>query len=270
MKKFTLFFLLALLLNITNAQNLYLNEFLASNDANYYDSTTGKYPDWIEIYNSDNLPIDIGGMYITDDLSNLTIWQIPTTYPDSTTIPANGFIVLFADKIPVAGVLHVNIKLSGDGEQIGLTASDGTTIIDSVSFGPQETDISMGRIPNGVGDWVTLPSTSMGLGNEYLDVDENQNPAEYFLSQNYPNPFNPSTEISYYLPKSDFVTIKVHDVLGKEIAVLVNQIQNAGNHRVNFNAKNLTSGVYFYVFQSSNIDKPGQVFSETKKMVLIK
>ncbi len=270
MKKFTLLFVLALLVNITNAQNLYLNEFLASNDANYYDSTTGDYPDWIEIYNAGDVPINIGGMYITDDLSDLTTWQIPTTYPDSTTIPAGGFLVLFADKIPEAGVLHVNIKLSGNGEQIGLTASDGTTIIDSVSFGAQEADISMGRIPDGIGDWVTLPSTSMGYENEFADVEENQNPAEYFLSQNYPNPFNPSTEISYYLPKTDFVTIKVYDILGKEIAVLVNQIQNAGNHKVNFNAKNLTSGVYFYNFQSSDFDKSGQVFSETKKMILIK
>ncbi len=104
-------------------------------------------------------------MYITDDLLDLTLWQIPTTSPDSTTIPAGGFLVLFADKIPEAGVLHVNIKLSGSGEQIGLVAPNGTSIIDSLTFGAQAADTSYGRNPDGSDNWQLFPTPTLGASN---------------------------------------------------------------------------------------------------------
>ncbi len=144
---------------------LYINEFMASNDTTYLDPTTNDYPDWIEIYNPNSTPIDIGGYYITDGLDDLTTWQIPTTAPDSTTIPAGGFLLLLADKKPEAGVLHVNIKLSGSGEQIGLTAPNGTTIIDSLTFGQQTTDVSEGREPDGSDNWVFFTNPTPGASN---------------------------------------------------------------------------------------------------------
>ncbi len=144
---------------------LFINEFLASNDSQYLDPVTNDYPDWIEIYNPNSEPVDIGGMYITDDLLDLTLWQIPTTSPDSTTIPAGGFLVLFADKIPEAGVLHVNIKLSGSGEQIGLVAPNGTSIIDSLTFGAQAADTSYGRNPDGSDNWQLFPTPTLGASN---------------------------------------------------------------------------------------------------------
>lgn len=85
----------------------------------------------------------------------------------------------------------------------------------------------------------------------------------FSLSQNYPNPFNPSTKINYQLPVTGFVNIKVFDITGKEIATLINQQQNPGNHTVTFNAGNLSSGIYFYKIQSEK-------FFETKKMTLVK
>ncbi len=144
---------------------LYINEFMASNDSTYFDPTTNDYPDWIEIYNPNSTPIDIGGYYITDGLNDLTHWQIPTTAPDSTTIPAGGFLLLLADKKPEAGVLHVNIKLSGSGEQIGLTAPNGTSIIDSLTFGAQTADISEGREPDGSDNWVFFNNPTPGSSN---------------------------------------------------------------------------------------------------------
>ncbi len=144
---------------------LYINEFMASNDSTYFDPTTNDYPDWIEIYNPNSTPIDIGGYYITDGLDDLTHWQIPTTAPDSTTIPAGGFLLLLADKKPEAGVLHVNIKLSGSGEQIGLTAPNGTSIIDSLTFGEQTADVSKGREPDGSDNWVFFNIPTPGASN---------------------------------------------------------------------------------------------------------
>ncbi len=147
------------------APTLYINEFMASNDANYYDPVTNDYPDWIEIYNPSSKPVDIGGMYITDDLTDLTAWQIPTTKPDSTTIAAGGFILLLADKKPEAGILHVNLKLSGKGEQIGLIAPNGTTIIDSLTYTKQIADTSYGRFPDGSDNWQQFPNPTPGASN---------------------------------------------------------------------------------------------------------
>ncbi len=144
---------------------LYINEFVASNDTSYYDPTTDDYPDWIEIYNAGTKAVDIGGYYITDDLGDLTHWQIPTGKADSTTIPAKGFLVLLADKKPEAGVLHVNIKLSSGGEQIGLTAPNGTTVIDSLTFGKQTTDVSQGRLPDGSDNWEFFTNPTPGESN---------------------------------------------------------------------------------------------------------
>ncbi len=93
--------------------------------------------------------------------------------------------------------------------------------------------------------------------------DNNQTPTSFSLSQNYPNPFNPSTEIKYSIPNSGFVTLKVYNMLGQEVASLVNQEQKSGNYTVNFNASQLASGVYMYKLQSGN-------FSLTKKMMLLK
>ena len=95
-------------------------------------------------------------------------------------------------------------------------------------------------------------------------------PIEYKLSQNYPNPFNPSTTIKYSIPvvetlraTSLHVTLKVYDILGKEVATLVNESRSAGNYKVEFDASKLTSGTYFYRLVSDN-------FSQTKKILLLK
>lgn len=89
-------------------------------------------------------------------------------------------------------------------------------------------------------------------------------PNEFALFQNYPNPFNPRTMISYSLPQAGIVTLKVYDVMGREMIVLVhNERKAAGNHEVSFDATNLPSGVYFYKLQTES-------FVETKRMLLIK
>ncbi len=102
----------------------------------------------------------------------------------------------------------------------------------------------------------TLPTTS-------IHPEKNFVPTEYSISQNYPNPFNPSTLINYQLPISSYVTLKVYDMLGKEVATLVNGEKKVGVYEVNFDGSQLSGGIYFYRLTAGK-------FSEIKKMVLVK
>jgi len=93
--------------------------------------------------------------------------------------------------------------------------------------------------------------------------DKNEISDNYLLSQNYPNPFNPATSIKYTLPEEQFVSVKIFNILGREVATLVSENKPAGNYEVNFDARNLSSGVYFYQLRAGN-------FLSTKKMILMK
>ena len=120
---------------------------------------------------------------------------------------------------------------------------------------------------NGRGD------ASITLTNVPLPVDENPyySPAEFDLGQNFPNPFNPNTIIGYQLSVSSNVTLKVYDVLGNEIATLVNEKKPAGTYEVTFDASGFPSGVYLYRLQARNSSTSwGQSFVETRKMLLMK
>ncbi|MCW9064675.1 MAG: T9SS type A sorting domain-containing protein, partial [Ignavibacteriaceae bacterium] len=88
-------------------------------------------------------------------------------------------------------------------------------------------------------------------------------PLEYSLEQNYPNPFNPSTTIKYSIPEDGFVKLAVYNMLGEEVALIVNTIQKAGRYQLNYNANQLSSGVYVYRIEAAN-------FTSSKKLVLMK
>ena len=100
-------------------------------------------------------------------------------------------------------------------------------------------------------------------------------PADYVLAQNYPNPFNPATTIEYSIPERTDVKLTVVNLVGEEVAVLVNQTMDAGNYKVQFNShsgevRNLPSGVYFYRLQVYLANGGAGSFVETKKMILLK
>ncbi|MBK8552611.1 MAG: T9SS type A sorting domain-containing protein [Ignavibacteria bacterium] len=95
-------------------------------------------------------------------------------------------------------------------------------------------------------------------------------PVNFSLNQNFPNPFNPKTNISYQLGKPSFVTITIYDILGNEMAVLVNGIQRDGSYNIEFNSGNLASGTYFYYFQAMDTEQINVLYENTGKMILIK
>jgi hypothetical protein len=88
-------------------------------------------------------------------------------------------------------------------------------------------------------------------------------PSYYKLEQNFPNPFNPTTNIRYSIVKTTQVTLKVYDILGRQIQTLINTVQTPGQYTITFNAQDLASGIYFYQLNAGS-------FSSTKKLILLK
>ncbi|MFK7934654.1 MAG: chitobiase/beta-hexosaminidase C-terminal domain-containing protein, partial [Saprospiraceae bacterium] len=150
--------------HLSHAQTLAVNEFMASNGSTIADEF-GDFDDWVEIYNFGSQPINIGGLYLSDDLLEPNKWQIPTTNPTLTTIPADGFLIVWFDGEPTQGELHVDAKLSGGGENVIITAANGSTIIDSYTYGEQLTDVSEGRSPDGIGDFAFYFEPTPGAPN---------------------------------------------------------------------------------------------------------
>jgi probable HAF family extracellular repeat protein len=129
---------------------------------------------------------------------------------------------------------------------------------DSLSTAPVKILIDSGN-DGTIDDSIFVFNEATDLENQgYLGI-----PKEYNLSQNYPNPFNPVTRIRYSIPQTSFVTIKVYDILGSEVATLINEEKPAGNYEVEFQAESLPSGVYLYKLQTGS-------FVATKKMLLLK
>jgi len=114
---------------------------------------------------------------------------------------------------------------------------------------------------SGVGG-VCYATSEVGTGIE--NFNDGKISTSFYLAQNYPNPFNPTTRISYLLPSSEFVNLRVYDITGREIQTLVSEVQAAGTYSINFNANELTAGIYFYRLQI------GDKFTETKKMILLR
>ncbi len=114
------------------------------------------------------------------------------------------------------------------------------------------------------GNYKLIPRTDADFVNYVSDVEDDiKTVYEYKLVQNYPNPFNPSTKINFSLQKEGLVTLKIYNILGQEVATLLNDFRTAGSHSISFDASRLSSGIYLY-----KIDSNG--FTQTKKMMLIK
>lgn len=248
-----------------------------------YARGTSADPDWTEIYNASSSDVDISKYKIYDS-GGLAGSREKKEFPDGTVIPSKGFFVIVTDDTTASG-----FGLASGGETVWLENSSGTAI-DSVTFLNHTATQSYGRTPDG-GNWQLLNTITRGTANSSATgiQDESLNSKDFILYQNYPNPFNPSTIIRYYIPSSNLsgvndvvkVSLKVFDMLGKEIATLVNEERQAGSYSVTFDAANInqnttnhlpngvsakggyTSGVYFYRLQAGN-------FVDTKKFLLLK
>jgi hypothetical protein len=160
---------------------VFINEWMAQNNNILTDPADGQYEDWFELYNAGTNAIDLAGYFLTDVLTNKTKFQITTNM--AHVIPPGGFLLVWADneagQNTVLGVprpdLHVNFALSVGGEEIGLFAPDGTPI-DTVTFGLQPADISLGRYPDGASQLYFMPGTATPRTANQIAQSENTAP----------------------------------------------------------------------------------------------
>ena len=136
--------------------------------------------------------------------------------------------------------------LTKTGKSVNISLADGVTSNSGI--------VSVSSVSWTTGDGTTLPTSVEEISGL---------PSNYELYQNYPNPFNPTTRIQFSIPSAELVSLKVYDALGKEATNLVNENLPAGSYSVDFNASDLSSGIYFYKLSTNN-------FVKIKKMMLIK
>jgi aminopeptidase N len=211
-------------------------DFQAIAESVYGQSLNYFFQEWIYGENEPTYTVGWDESFVSGDIYNvtITIYQAVNSNPSFFTMPV---------QIKINTSLgDTTVTLFNDA-QIQTYQFDVVGDPQSIVFDP--------------GNWILKNNTVV---TEVEDVVQHFN---YSLQQNYPNPFNPSTTIEYSIPQSGLVTLKVFNVLGKEVATLVNGQNDAGNHTVEFNASALNSGVYFYKIESGN-------FVETKKMILLK
>ena len=191
---------------------VFINEFLASNNSSITDEY-GEYDDWIELYNPNIDTVDIGGLYITDDLSIPQKHQI-TANTNATKIPPFGYLLLWADGMPTQGPLHLNFKLSGTGEVIGIYDTT-LTVIDSIVFGVQSDNVSFGRFPDGNSFWRFFGTPTPGATNSVLSINDCKTDKTISI---FPNPvcgdfINLSNEVK---------SIQIYNYLGQIVYSLEN------------------------------------------------
>ncbi len=140
-----------------------INEFMADNDTTIQDPDGTGFPDWVELHNTSDSAVDLSGYFLTDNLQDTTKFEIPS----GVSIPANGYLLFWADNDTDQGPTHTNFKLSKSGEEIGLYAPTalGNGVADSYVFGEQSSDVSEGRSCDGGDDWVFMSSPTPGTSN---------------------------------------------------------------------------------------------------------
>ncbi len=194
------------------------------------------------------------GVFLSTD--NGTSWTAAGLTNANVSALAISGTNIFAGTI-YTGVSNGGIFLSTDNGTSWRAVNTGLTNTNISSLAVSETDLYAGT--NGSGTWRRPLSDMITAVKE----SKNEIPTTYSLSQNYPNPFNPSTTISFALPSRSFVSLKVFDILGRELSTIVSGELQAGTYNRQWNAANMSSGVYFYRLQAGS-------FIETKKLLLLK
>lgn len=142
--------------------DLRINEIMVINDSNYVDDY-GQRSGWIEIFNTAYNTVDIGGLYLTNDINNPSMYRIPTGDPLTKIAPRN-YILFYADGRATRGIQHLNFTLT-ETNYLALFEGNGRKMIDEVTYGEQKPNISYGRVMDGTDEWSFLKKTTPGANN---------------------------------------------------------------------------------------------------------
>ncbi len=198
---------------------LFINEVLARNSSVYLNDV-GEYDDWIELYNQTLQPINVAGLYITDDPADPLKFKIPYGHADETTIPSRGFLMLFPSAKPENGPRHLNFQLAGGGEHVVLTQDlfGQQYIIDEVAYPALSTDYSWGRVLDAFKDWKLFEEPTPNSSNGYNSIqDVNVDEANLKI---FPNPASERISIELNCDENYDYSIEVFNILSQEVRLL--------------------------------------------------
>jgi hypothetical protein len=226
-------------------KDLVVNEFMASNSATVVDQN-GEYNDWIELYNNTPSTISTSGLYLSDKIDTLYKWAMP-----AVSIAPNSYLIIWADKDTLQDGMHSNFKLSSLGDQIVLVYAD-STIIDSVTFGAQASDVSLSRSPNGTGDFTVIPTT-FNANNTNLNVGDLLSQSNFNV---YPNPA--TKEFFIQSNFNETISVQINSVDGKLMSTFSSY---PPNNWIKVDAEVYSAGLYFVTLSSQNQ-------TQTKKVII--
>lgn len=220
-----------------------INEIMAQNNA-YVTDEKGQYEDWIELYNTNDFEVDLSGFYLSDKGTDAAKWKIP----QGTVIPANGYLVIWADDDVLDGPLHAAFKLSATGEEV-VFSDASLNRLDYVAFGPQTVNLGYARIPNGTGNFV-IQLPSIGEDNESVLAVSMLKDINYKV---YPNPAAEKLTFEF---SQDAVgeSVALYNSLGKLTAEF-----SVSSPMMIVPVDHLDNGNYFIQYQS-----------QTQKLIILK
>lgn len=217
---------------VSAANDVAINELMASNSTTMADAA-GDFDDWVELYNKSGQPVDISGWYLTDNLTNLDKWEINA----NTILPADGYLIIWADEDSAQGVDHANFKLSASGETLWLLNSN-LELVDSVSFGTQTTDMGYARVPNGTGNFVAQAPTFNANNETGVSVKTIADAVPTFLV--FPNPAQTRFYVKREITAAEDTNLLVTNALGEVIYQ-----NNTNAPLLEITSSDWASGVYF-------------------------
>lgn len=219
---------------------LCVNELSASNNSlSGIKDEYGNADDWIEIKNGSNKDIVIAGYYVTDNPNNLTKYQLPINNFETLTVPAGGYLILWADNETEQGANHLDFALSASGEYFALVMPDGITIVSEVTFPEMKTNTSYGRVQDCDKDWVIFETPTFMAQNKPTSVIERKNGPSVIL---YPNPNK--GEILYSTAPIDY---NIYDAMGK--------LMLRGKQSQQIDVQNLQNGWYILTTEQGEATK---------------
>lgn len=204
-----------------DVSGLFVNEVLAANTQSLPDEQ-GEYDDWFELYNASDDSLNIGGLCFTDDEDEPCKWQVPLHFPEQTTLPPHGFLLLWADGQPEQGLLHADFKLSAEGELVAISQREGAGYgeRERLVFAQQNPDVTWGRYPDGSAElrfmYPTPGATNVASGTEEPGVSP---------LVMYPNPFAQQLFIDAGKVEKPYRLLLVN-TLGLAVFHIENQQQN--------------------------------------------